>query len=227
MSGTNKNYKIKIIKDGPYVVSGGVPLSEKIIVPKDNGYIFEPGGELPQAETYALCRCGKSKTAPFCDGAHVAANFNGAETASKRRYRDRAKHLSGPGLDMFDDSRCAFARFCHRESGSAWELIARSDTEENRREAILAAYECPAGRLTALTKEGEEIDEPLEPGIEILQDPEENVSCAIYVKGGIPLEGADGSVYEARNRVTLCRCGKSRIKPFCDAMHVALKYRDR
>ena len=36
----------------------------------------------------------------------------------------------------------------------------------------------------------------------------------------------DGKAYEIRNRVTLCRCGKSKNKPFCDASHIEEKYND-
>jgi CDGSH-type Zn-finger protein len=32
---------------------------------------------------------------------------------------------------------------------------------------------------------------------------------------------ADGKAYEVRNRVTLCRCGSSNNKPFCDGSHAA------
>jgi len=32
--------------------------------------------------------------------------------------------------------------------------------------------------------------------------------------------GADGRAYEVRNRVSLCRCGKSKNKPFCDGSHL-------
>jgi CDGSH-type Zn-finger protein len=39
------------------------------------------------------------------------------------------------------------------------------------------------------------------------------------VRGGITIESADGVPYEVRNRVTLCRCGRSDNKPFCDASH--------
>ncbi|HET8688843.1 MAG TPA: CDGSH iron-sulfur domain-containing protein [Methanosarcina sp.] len=42
------------------------------------------------------------------------------------------------------------------------------------------------------------------------------------MRGGIPIESADGKQYEIRNRVTLCRCGKSRNKPFCDGSHVEI-----
>ena len=63
--------RIKILAAGPYVVTGGVPLVEKIIVPRGRSYVFEDGRELPQAERYALCRCGKSKNKPFCDSSHL------------------------------------------------------------------------------------------------------------------------------------------------------------
>ncbi len=39
----------------------------------------------------------------------------GDETASKAKYEDRADYMEGPGIDLMDDNRCAFARFCHRE----------------------------------------------------------------------------------------------------------------
>lgn len=219
-------YKIKIVKDGPYLVSGGVPLSEKIITPKGNGYEYRPGRELPQSEHYALCRCGKTKTPPFCDGAHLRTDFCGTETASRLEYHDRAMLMRGPGIDLLDDKRCAFARFCHREGGSVWELTRNSTTAKNCEEAIRAASDCPTGRLTAVGKDGREFEPDFDPAIEILQDPERGVSAGIFVKGGIPIEGEDGTVYEVRNRTALCRCGESKNKPFCDAAHVVIGFED-
>lgn len=38
---------------------------------------------------------------------------------------------------------------------------------------------------------------------------------------------ADGRAYEVRNRMTLCRCGRSENKPFCNGAHAAdPKFRD-
>ncbi len=72
----NENsYKIKIMKNGPYIVTGGVPLAEKIIVPKGREYEFQPGRALQQREMYSLCRCGKTKTPPFCDAKHVMVKY--------------------------------------------------------------------------------------------------------------------------------------------------------
>ena len=222
-----KEQKIRILKDGPYLVSGGIPLSEKIIVPHGDGYIYEEGRPLPQRETYLLCRCGKTKTPPFCDGAHIAVEFDGTETACKQSYNVRAARIVGTGIDLLDDGRCAFARFCHRDSGDAWELCEDSESKFRHDEAVIAANECPAGRLTAVDKDGTVHEPEYEPGIEILQDPEEKVSAGIFVKGGIPIESADGTLYELRNRVVLCRCGMSRNKPFCDSAHVSEEYVDR
>lgn len=218
--------KIKIVENGPYFVTGGIPLAEKWITSDGNKHKYKDGRELPQSETYALCRCGKSKNPPFCDGAHLHTRFDGEETASTALYTERAELLRGPGLDMLDDGRCAFARFCHRDNGDAWTLIRQSDNDENRSEAIIAANECPAGRLTAVTKTGQLCEPEYEPSIEILEDPEQNASCGIFVKGYIPIESSTGEEYEKRNRVVLCRCGKSRNKPFCDASHVDAGFRD-
>ncbi len=218
--------KIKIMKNGPYVVTGGIPLSEKWITSDGNTYVYKDGRELPQAESYSLCRCGKSKNPPFCDGTHYHDGFNCEETASKALYTERAETLRGKGLDMLDDGRCALARFCHRAKGDAWELLQRSDDEESRSEAIIAANECPAGRLTAITKTGQMCEPAYEPSIDILQDPEQNASCGIFVKGYIPIESSTGDAYETRNRVVLCRCGKSENKPFCDAVHIDVGFKD-
>lgn len=220
MDDKKTNQRIKVLKDGPYLVTGGVPLYESVITPKGNGYEYKPGRPLPQRETYTLCRCGHTSTPPFCDGSHARHGFSGEETADRSDYSKRATKLEGAGLDLLDDGRCAFARFCHRETGDAWELSEDSDTPYNKSEAIIAANECPAGRLTAVEKDGKVHEPDYSPAVEILQDPEEEVSAGIFVKGGIPIESADGTTYEIRNRVVLCRCGFSRNKPFCDMQHI-------
>jgi len=222
-----KNYRIKILKNGPYLVSGNIPLSEKIISvnEKENKYI--DGRKFPQSEKYLLCRCGMTKDAPFCDGTHVKVGFDGTETASNNTYESRSKLLEGPGIDLLDDNRCAFARFCHREKGDVWQLVMNSDNEENIQEAIRGACDCPTGRLVARDKQGNEIEPEYEPSIDIIQDYQMSVSGGIFVKGRIPIESSDGFTYEIRNRVVLCRCGKSHNKPFCDATHVRIGYVDK
>lgn len=208
-------------------MTGGVGISEKIIDPQGGGYVLKDGSPLPQAEEYNLCRCGKSKNAPFCDGSHVREGFLGDETASRLNYAARARKIDGPDLTLYDDNRCAYARFCHRDAGTAWTLTAKSADPQLKREAILASIECPTGRLVAAEKDGRNHEIDCVPCIEVAQDEEEGVSCGLFVKGGVELEAADGFVYEKQMRYALCRCGRSRNKPYCDAMHVPLGYRDK
>jgi len=222
------NGKIKILKNGPYLVTGNIKLSEKVIVHENHQNNWMEIQELPQAANYTLCRCGRSKKAPFCDGTHENVQFNGTETASKANYSQRIQEVTqGPELTLQDDGRCAFLRFCHRAKGDVWNLTEQSDNPESKAEAIKAASDCPAGRLTAVEKDGKAIEPEYEQSIEIIQDFPQKVSGPIFVKGGILIESSDGVQYETRNRVTLCRCGQSKNKPFCDATHVIIKYSDK
>jgi hypothetical protein len=82
--------------------------------------------------------------------------------------------------------------------------------------------QCPSGRLRALSIETGVFEEPeLAPSIALVTDPAQGVAGPLWVRGGIEVIGADGTPYEARNRVTLCRCGASKNKPFCDGSHAS------
>ncbi|MGI6175146.1 MAG: CDGSH iron-sulfur domain-containing protein [Christensenellales bacterium] len=220
--------RIRIRKDGPYMVTGNVPLFELIIESDGEDYRYKQGRVFPLQANYSLCRCGHSKNMPFCDGMHNKIQFDGTETASRRPYLEQAYTLEGPTLDLTDcEILCAFARFCHSHKGDAWELVGKSDDPELRKFAIKTAEECPAGRLVAWDKAtGAAFEPTYEPSIVIIQDPERQCSGPIWVRGGIQIEAADGHEYEVRNRVTLCRCGKSRNMPFCDAAHVTCGFTD-
>lgn len=219
--------KITIAENGPYVVTGSVPIREMYIVPEGNHMILQEGRELPQAEEYALCRCGESNNKPFCDGSHETTQFHGEETATRERYLDRLEDIvEGKHLLLLDDGRCAFSRFCHTERGDAWTIAEKDDDPENYRLAVKAAGECVAGRLTTVDKKGTVLEETSTPEIIILQDPSQNTSAGIFVKGPITVVAADGTAYEVRNRVALCRCGKSENKPFCDATHISALFQD-
>lgn len=220
--------KIKIVKDGPYIVTGNVPITEKIIAINNKGYYYVEGRVFPQAVVYTLCRCGHSKNMPFCDRTHTSIRFDSNERASKEPFLKNAVAYTGNGFTLYDvDELCAFARFCHKPSGDVWTLTEDSADETSKAEAIEAALDCPAGRLVIFDDKTKSFLEPdYEPSVVIIQDPERNCSGPIWVRGGIPIESADGTTYEIRNRVTLCRCGNSRNKPFCDATHVSIHFND-
>lgn len=56
-------------QDGPYLVRGPVELRD------------QNGTPIPlNRATIALCRCGKSRTRPFCDGTHHLIKFRAPST---------------------------------------------------------------------------------------------------------------------------------------------------
>jgi CDGSH-type Zn-finger protein len=60
----------------------------------------------------------------------------------------------------------------------------------------------------------------------VVEDPALGCSGPLWVRGGITVESEDGARYEKRNRVTLCRCGASSNKPFCNGSHASIKFDD-
>jgi CDGSH-type Zn-finger protein len=225
---TSEKPRIVVSKDGPYLVSGGLPLEKEIILNDEAGDALEWGPKkvYPHRETYALCRCGRSRNKPYCDRTHIKVGFNGAETASREPYAKQAKVVDGPGISLSDVPRlCAASRFCHR-AGGIWRLLPRSDDPQAKKTVVEEACNCASGALVALNKKsGKPIEPVLDQAISIVEDLEEGISGPIRVKGGVRLESADGKPYEARNRVSLCRCGKSKNKPFCDATHVSIRFK--
>ena len=221
--GSKRKRRIQVTKDGPYIVSGNVPLAEeRVVIGKDG----EPAGwakgrSFPAPETYVLCRCGASKNKPFCDGSHVEAAFEGTETAGHGRYLENVEKTVGPAVDLtWSEELCIAARFC-LGGKDAWNYAKASDDAEARGKAIEEACACPSGSLVAWDKKaGKAIEAELEPSISLVEGPEGGTDGPVWVRGGIPIESADGRTYEIRNRVTLCRCGKSSNKPFCDGRHL-------
>ena len=76
-------------------------------------------------------------------------------------------------------------------------------------------------------KNGKDIEPNFKPSIVLVEDPSAHCSGPIWVRGRVPIESADGKEYEIRNRVTLCRCGKSVNKPFCDGTHVKIGFNEK
>jgi len=224
-----KGAKIVVSKNGPYLVSGKLPLGKEIIEIGSDGEParWQSAKSYPVKESYALCRCGQSKHKPFCDGTHAEIKFKGTETASRKKYSSQAKKIIGPGLVLADaPSLCASARFCHGKGGIR-KLVLSSDKSKLKAAAVREACNCPSGRLVARDKKtGKPIEPHFEPSLSLIEDPQAGVSGPIWVKGGAPVESSDGHKYKTRNRVTLCRCGKSKNKPFCDGTHISSKFSD-
>jgi uncharacterized Fe-S cluster protein YjdI len=150
----------------------------------------------------------------------VKVKFDGTERSDNEPFEKMAQEYDGPGLKLKDASiLCASARFCHR-GGDVWNVINRTDIPEAKKNVIENCSDCPSGRLVVYDKKmGVAIEPALERSIGAIEDPSKHTSGPFWVRGGIPVYSADGKVYEVRNRMTLCRCGKSSNKPFCDSSH--------
>ena len=68
--------KIKALPNGPNMVETEEPLTCSM-----------SGAEKQVKSPFYLCRCGHSKNKPFCDGSHLAAQFEarGAEIVVKKK----------------------------------------------------------------------------------------------------------------------------------------------
>lgn len=234
-------FYIKVVEGGPYLVYGNPPIDQEIIVPDEDGrsWTYKRGkhftppkpatGTNTATETTpcALCRCGESKHAPFCDGSHQTAQWDPKETASFRPIADKAVIMENDEVILADNEKyCAYARFCDAY-GTVWNLVQEEMDEENKRIFAHEVEYCPSGRLIGWNKAtGKKYEPNFNPSIGIIEDPQLAISGPIWVKGGIRIESADGKSYEIRNRVTLCRCGCSENKPFCDGTHASAEFYD-
>ena len=226
--------RIDIQENGPYLVRGGVPLLVLRITTDESGAAvsYRETYRFPLQETYALCRCGADKKKPFCDGTHATCGFKGAETAGHRDFSDDAVALPGAGITLLDAERyCMGGLFCHKDRGTWEETRHSADAGAAGESAAASAREsaalCPSGRLVMWDARLEQtVESELEPSIALLEGPRAEVSSALWVRGAIPIFGADGRPYEPRNRTTLCRCGHSRQKPYCDGSHCRIHFTD-
>jgi CDGSH-type Zn-finger protein len=168
MVAKNNKMKIKVNENGPYTITGGVPLMEQILVPDAEGLStgWHKGKEYPVQEEYDLCRCGQSKNKPFCDLTHAELFFDGEETASREPFDSQAEPKTvGPELELTDVvALCALARFCDR-AGGVWDNTRASDAPEAKKVALQEASDCPAGRLVLHDKAGNLIEPEFEPSI--------------------------------------------------------------
>lgn len=223
--------KIRILKDGPYHVKGGVRLVREQLV-KEPGPSYKWKGREVLAEgkeSYYLCRCGASKKMPYCDGSHHKIGFKGTETAGEETYAEMAFPRKGEKTILYDQlDLCSLSRFCNGRYGKVWNLLKEDMDPEKREEIIRGAMECPSGRLVAVDALSGKAYEPefSEVEIAVTQDLDKECSGPLIIRGKIPIESEEGFCYEERNRVALCRCGHSHNKPFCDARHLPTDFRD-
>jgi CDGSH-type Zn-finger protein len=222
--------RIVVLRNGPYVVYGDVPLvrKRKLVSAENNDAIAWARGEvLETEETYALCRCGRSSTKPFCDGTHARVGFDGTETADPRPSASRQRVLDGHGIVVRRDGPlCMHAAFCVGRVERIPAMLANAADSDVRAHVIALIERCPSGSYTyALTEDGPDVEADYPVQIAVTEE-EDSLAGALWVTGEIPVTRSDGEPFETRNRVTLCRCGHSEQKPLCDGTHRTIAFRE-
>lgn len=114
----------------------------------------------------------------------------------------------------FDGRRCIHARRCVMGAPRAFKADAKGgwiDADGASPEALVRiAYACPSGAITVDRKDGGPAESPPPANQVIVR---ENGPLAVHAE--MTIEG-----YGPTPRATLCRCGLSRSKPFCDNSHI-------
>ena len=196
--------------NGPLIVTGLSDLKDA------------DGKSIPTRSKIALCRCGASSTKPFCDGTHARIGFK-SENDSER-VPDRRKTYTGKKIAIHDNrALCVHAGVCVSSLPSVWRLKQRPWIDPDAADVahiIDVIEQCPSGALS-YSIEGEEAQEPERtPAIQVATD------GPYKVTGDVQLVGQAWSAGAPRQRYTLCRCGASKNKPFCDGSHSEIGFKD-
>jgi len=215
--------RISIEENGPYHVTG-VPVSAGRMVETQYGEPIDWDVDEPydRVGEIKLCRCGRSRTKPFCDDSHLMKpRFDGTEVADRGPTADRRRAFPGHDVTLTDDgSICSRAGFCRDRQTDVWARMLESARPEVRAKIEEIVGHCPSGRLELERDEdGEHVEPDYPPSVVVEQD------GPYWVRGRVPVEGADGWMWEVRNRMTFCRCGASENKPFCDGSHKDVRFR--
>jgi len=223
--------RIVVEDDGPYRVEGGIPLVMKSQVVSEYGepLTWKTENRIPTEDVYYLCRCGQSHDFPFCDCTHGLIGFDGTETAPTDTFEERKQILAGgTGLVVkLDNTLCMNSGFCENRLTNIKKMMPDTVEPRVRAEIIAMVERCPSGAYTYSMSENEpdiepDLPEQIAVTTEITSDGA--VRASYWVTGNIPIERADGQPFEIRNRVTLCSCGESSIKPLCDGIHRSLNH---
>jgi len=224
----NPARRIVVEKNGPYIVRGHVPLVRKTQVVSEHGepLTWQKGETLQTIETYRLCRCGQSGNKPFCDDTHLRCGFDGTEAAEINATAERrVPYTGGTGIVVRRDySLCMEAGFCGNRLTNVQKMVKHTADTQVRAQVIAMIERCPSGSYTySIQAETADVepDLPQQAAVTVEITSDGPIAGPLWVTGNIPLERSDGQPFEARNRVTLCNCGRSQIKPLCDGSHRA------
>ena len=206
---SKKKPSITPTKDGPYLV-------------KDLENFANRKGQLETKETMALCRCGGSGNKPFCDGTHAKIGFSSAKLEG--RVEDKRDNYRGKKITIHDNRGiCAHAGRCTDGLPAVFRLKEEPWIQPDAamvEEIIETIKKCPSGALSYSVEDIEYRDREGEPAIFIAPN------GPYVVSGGPELLDTERGESASEEHFTMCRCGGSKNKPFCDGTHWYIKFQD-
>jgi CDGSH-type Zn-finger protein len=219
--------KILPLPNGPYYLIND--MQPKVVYNLQN---FK-GEPLSTTVGIALCRCGASKNKPFCDGTHNVIGFSSAnrtldenDDTKKTAIKDKRRNYPGKEITVHDNRKiCSHAAECVNNLSSVFKLGSRpwiNPDASKMNDIIGVVRRCPSGALS-YSIDGVEYRDPEEqrnPIVTVLKN------GPYHITGGIELIGENIQFGEgaSKEHYTLCRCGASENKPFCDGAHKSSKF---
>lgn len=195
--------------NGPYIVKQLTTLTSR-------------KGDLEPRETMALCRCGGSANKPFCDGTHKKNGFSSAKIEG--RVADRRDSYAGAQVTVHDNRGiCSHAGHCTDKLASVFRMKQEPWIDPSgapAEEIVAAVRRCPSGALSYSIGGVEHRDRDAAPAIAVAPD------GPYEVTGGPELLDTEFGEGASREHYTLCRCGASKNKPFCDGSHWHVGFKD-
>lgn len=216
MAAQNEKPKIVPLPNGPYYLLNDP--EPRVVENLTNS----KGAPLSTVRGVALCRCGGSKNKPFCDGTHGTNGFSSEKLTDGKL--DKRDNYAGRKITIHDNRGiCAHAGQCTDNLPAVWKLKVEPwiDPDGATVEAIIATIrKCPSGALSYSIDQVEHRDQDRKPMVTVSKD------GPYQVTGGIELMGVPRGEGASTEHYTLCRCGGSKNKPFCDGTHWHIKFKD-
>ena len=201
-----------------------------IITPLPNGPLRVEGltdlsnakGPIPSRPAMSLCRCGGSADKPFCDGTHSKIGFSSEK--QQGRVEDKQENYGGREITIHDNrGLCAHAGHCTDGHPAVFRMKQEpwiAPDAAGREDIAAVIRKCPSGALSYSIDGVEHRDWEGKPAIFVSPD------GPYLVTGGPELRDTAWGEGASREHYTLCRCGASKNKPFCDGSHWRIGFKD-
>ena len=134
-------------------------------------------------------------------------------------------HYRGQKIDVtWDAKRCIHVEECLHRLGVVFDLGRRPwvlPDAASPDQVANTILHCPSGALHFLRKDSGTSETP-----DAVNTISPQIDGPLYVRGDIVVETPRGEVVLKDTRITLCRCGASKNKPFCDRSHEQISFED-